>query len=352
MHQFSPPRYAGYRMPAAQVQALSQPAAQRSSITDRRPEAAAQLRQQAMMGNGVVQRTVFRGPRTEKAYKKFPSLEGMDRDEFYEKHKSDTEYYWDRESQVFVERKSKGEKKKKSVFVLNHEAKSKKVSWEKNALSNQKRKRVDDIMDRAHKIRKMAKTTSGNKVFELNDKLNSIFDGELNTSKKNNTPFSYNFSLGDVNFSIYAKKPNNVKTKKNLRSITKVRMKNMGGKESYPSMVEVGKYPLLSTGDHAQYLMALETLRNFQFIPGIMMKNKMIEGNKITKEEAIDPEKYGTFELIGAAGEKSNSFDDQRLNKTSDLLDKMDDKDDLKKMILEDDEQNFQEECKNKCTIM
>ena len=300
-----------------------------------------------------VQRIVYRGKTVNsRKYLRVTNLDGVDKDDMRKKMRDpDRHYVYDKINKTLVEVSAPSDKKKKakSVFVLEHERKSRLVRNQSLQVNSKKRKRVEEIFKVSEKILKKAKTQKGNKVNELHRILKNLFSHVIDRSS--NALFTQHFAIGKVHFSVKVDNPSNLGTYKDLLAVTHVSLAGTKGKSSYASLTENKLYPTVGGGsEHFKYLYALEALRNHEFIPSLVLKSEQIEASNIDTEDAINPEKFGVHELSGAAGKDRDLFENQRINNTDRLLDAIDDSDDLKKKILTDPD-GYEEACEDMCAI-
>lgn len=315
-----------------------------ASPAQRRLQDAGQL----AASRSVAQCVLYKGPRTNKAYINAPYVKGMNKTAVKAIIDSKEEWYYNKNSETIHKKNEPKSKKEKSEFVKRHERKSKAAFSKVYKLESKKRKRVSGVFDRSADILKKAKTQIGNKVYDLNGQIETIYS-QVDTVSDDEKHFK--FQLDDVHFSIQIPQQSNIKKVEDVLSLTHVSLKGTGGKSSYAGMVENKVYPTSSSGNLSfQYLYALEALRNPQFLPSLILKDEHI-GKTFTFEEGIDPELYGVHELKGAAGKERDELEDQRYSATSMLLDKVSDKDDLKGKILNDDSTGYEKECEEKCAI-
>jgi len=296
----------------------------------------------------VAQCVLFKGPRTTKTYINPPFVEGMDKKAVKAIIDSKEDWYYNKNTETIHKKNEPKAKKEKSEFVKRHERKSKAAFSKVYKLESKKRKRVSGVFDRSADILKKAKTQIGNKVYDLNGQIETIY-GQIDTVSDDEKHF--NFQLEDVHFSIQIPQQSNIKKVEDVLSLTHVSLKGTSGKSSYAGMVENKLYPTSSSGNLSfQYLYALEALRNSQFLPSLILKDEHI-GTAFTFKEGIDPELYGVHELKGAAGKERDKLEDQRYSATSMLLDKVSDKDDVKEKMLEEDPSGYEKICEEKCAI-
>ncbi|MFZ6723741.1 DUF4157 domain-containing protein [Undibacterium sp. Ji49W] len=285
-------------------------------------------------------------------YKNAISLEGIDPKEMREKMDDPNRHYiYDKEKKALVEVPAPDDKKKikKSDFVLEHIRKSQSVRGRRSKINSTKLKRITGIFEVSKGILKKAKQNKGNKVNDLHLILKKMFTNVID--RNSNARFTAHFSIGQVHFSVNVANQSNLRTYKDLLAVTHVSLVGTKGKSSYASLTENNLYPTVGGGsEHFKYLYALESLRNHEFIPSLVLKSQQVEGDKIDPEDIIDPEKFGIHELSGAAGKDSDEFKNQRIDNTDRLLDEIDDDDDLKKKILTDPK-GYEETCKDMCAI-
>ncbi|MFZ6760347.1 DUF4157 domain-containing protein [Undibacterium sp. Ji50W] len=301
----------------------------------------------------TVQRIVHKGKTVKsQAYQKVVKLDGVSKKDMRDKMDDpDKHYIYDKINKTLKEVPAPSDKKKKekSIFVLEHERKSRLVKNQNLQVNLKKRKRVEDIFEVSENILKKAKTQKGNKVNDLHLVLKNMFDHVIDRSS--NALFTKHFSLGKVKFSVKVENPSNLGTYKDLLAVTHVSLAGTKGKSSYASLTENKFYPTVGAGsEHFKYLYALEALRNHEFIPSLVLKSQQVESMKIDTEDVINPEKFGVHELSGAAGKDRDLFENQRINNTDRLLDEIDDNDDLKKKILTDPD-GYEKECEDMCAI-
>ncbi|MDO8344015.1 MAG: hypothetical protein Q7T48_12495 [Cellvibrio sp.] len=315
-----------------------------ASPAQRRLQDAGQL----MASEPVAQCVLYKGPRTDKFYTNAPVVKGMAKGDVRNIIKSDEEWYYNKKDQTIHKKSEPKSKKEKSEFVKRHERKSKAAFSKVYKLESKKRKRVSGVFDRSAEILKKAKTQIGNKVYDLNGQIETIYS-QVDTVSDDEKHFK--FQLDDVHFSIQIPQQSNIKKVEDVLSLTHVSLKGTGGKSSYAGMVENNVYPTSSSGNPSfQYLYALEALRNPQFLPSLILKDEHI-GKTFTFEEGIDPELFGVHELKGAAGKERDKLEDQRYSATSMLLDKVSDTDDVKEKMLNDDSTGYEKECEERCAI-
>lgn len=305
-------------------------------------------------GNGpVVQAVIHKGTTTNsQCYVRAPTVLGKTRRQVWKMMDSDRHYSYDKETQTVTEIFEKENKKRKRTqFEVEHEERSKKAKHEKFKFSDRKKTHVTRIFKNSKKMLDRAKKTKGTFVYEVNREAEDIFSNKLD--RKNEGEFRYTFKVSGVNFSVRIPNQKNVGSVQDVFALTHVSLRGTGGKSSYSSMVENDHYPTLEGGDDTtKGLMGVEALRKPEFIPGIMIKNQQVESGDMSKEDAINPEKFGSFELKGASGKERDAFDNQVMNSTVRMLDGMDKDDSLKKKIESDDQSDFENLCEGNCKVM
>lgn len=276
--------------------------------------------------------------------------EQVPRKEFHKLKDSDEEYYI--KEQVLhkrPEKNKKNNKRKKTDFELAHEEKSKRVK--KRRLSNGKVKKIeagtDQLFENSREILEIAKTTPGNPVYTLYNHLTGIYNTIDNTSTDSLTE---NFKLDDVSFNVRIQKQQSITNEQDIFAVVKVILKETQ-KHSYAGMVENDKYPgtdsLYNNG--TVYLQALEALRNPKFIASLIAKPGLIGDDMISMRDTIDPEKYGTYELIGVAGKGRNEFEITIKYNTYKLIKDHKDEEIVKRIR---NKKRYKEVCEESCKVM
>lgn len=128
------------------------------------------------------------------------------------------------------------------------------------------------------------------------------------------------FKMGDVDMQI----ANTSKTSQGTVANTHVKIIGTSNTSAYSEQVFKSiPLPIQTPSNRSQQtLNALEGVRNEGgFLPSEVTKHQLLSQGKITPQDAIDPEKYGTYELQGASGNRRDNYADLVNRNTSNLMD-------------------------------